>query len=92
MASVQPKLLFSGKLNPESSAMVPWKNPPKHVVSFWIRPPELVEPFIFTGKKSLEITKVVSMMDQANHYRIEVTIKNHSTVEADYSLYGYYLD
>ena len=91
MASVQMKELFSGKLSAGASTTIPWKNPPKHVVNFWVAPPELPDEGIFLGKLPFQITKVLSMMDQPNHFRIEVTIKNSGTVEGPYKLYGYYL-
>lgn len=91
MASVQVQELFSGKLSAGASTTIPWKNPHKHVVGFWVAPPALPDDGIFFGKLSFEITKVLSMMDQFNHFRIEVTIKNSSSVEGFYKLYTYYL-
>ena len=89
MANLQVKQ-YSGKLNAGASGTIPWKNY-KQIVGFWVAPAEVPEPEIFLGKLSFEITKVLSIMDQANHYRTEVTIKNWSTVDGVFVLYCYYL-
>lgn len=89
MASLQVKE-FSGTLNAGASTKIPWKNY-KQIVSFWVRPKELPEPGILIGELSFEITKVLSMMDKPNHFRTEVTIKNHSNVDGVYVLYCYFL-
>ena len=92
MASIQvQELPTPGVLGAGLSQTIVWKNPPKRVVGFWASPSELGEPFIFPGKMTLQVTKVESIMDQANHFRLEVTVKNSSAVEVYYALYMYYL-
>ena len=93
MASVQQQLIFTGeiKAGAETNPPITWNNPPKHVVGLWVAPKKLEPEDLFFGKLSFQITKVESVMDQHNHFRMLVTIRNTGSYNGTCELYEYFL-
>jgi hypothetical protein len=92
MASLKIQQIHSGSLDGGKSGTSTWKNPPvKNVVGFWVAPKELTGDEFLPGQVSFEITKVSSIMDGPNHFRVDVTVKNTGAIGWGYLLYMSYL-
>ena len=76
MATVSRQEIFKGTLNAGETRTLTWNNPAEFVVGVSAAPKKLDDDELFFAQMSFQVVKVESIMDQRNHFRLVVTVKN----------------